>query len=109
MTSVREEVEHNIWWQVRGGCTVLYRRGQYKGGGDKDKNIHHLGDWDETKLLTRLSQEIIEYIIESIKPSVGEGNDTPWWMGNTQGAFTVKFAWQQMRKKKERRRDYDLL
>ncbi|WMV59077.1 hypothetical protein MTR67_052462 [Solanum verrucosum] len=101
--------ENMCYPKKEGGCTVLYRRGQYKGGGDKDKNIHHLGNWDETKLLTRLSQEIIEYIIESIKPSVGEGNDTAWWMGNTQGAFTVKFAWQQMRKKKEGRRDYDLL
>ncbi|KAH0776333.1 hypothetical protein KY290_007744 [Solanum tuberosum] len=59
--------------------------------------------------MARLSQEMTEYIIESIKPPFGEGNDTPWWMGNTQGDFTVKSAWQQMRKKKEERMDYDML
>lgn len=49
------------------------------------------GSWNETKLLTKLSQELTGYIMENIKPPITENrSDRPWWMGNTQGIFTVK-------------------
>ncbi|KAG5608347.1 hypothetical protein H5410_019628 [Solanum commersonii] len=43
------------------------------------------GSWNETKLLTKLSQEMTGYIMESIKPPIIENrSDRPWWIGNTQ-------------------------
>ncbi|KAG5587706.1 hypothetical protein H5410_048140 [Solanum commersonii] len=77
-----EEVEHNIWWQVRGGNSSLRfdnldksRVHQYFIEGDNVKE--EAGGKIANKAFTRDK----EYIIESIKPQVGEGNDKPWWMG----------------------------
>ncbi|KAH0663944.1 hypothetical protein KY285_028886 [Solanum tuberosum] len=51
-----------------------------------------------------------DYIMESIKPPLEEYiNDVAWWMGSTQGIFTVKSAWELMKHKQERRADYQLI
>uniref|UniRef100_A0A0V0I4G5 Putative ovule protein n=1 Tax=Solanum chacoense TaxID=4108 RepID=A0A0V0I4G5_SOLCH len=123
MISVREEVKHNIWWQVKTGNSSFWFDNWTKQGalyfveGDtvieeelEVKDFVTAGNWDEIKLLTKLSPEMTDYILESIKPPItGNEIDQPWWMGNPQGSFTVKSAWQLMRQKKECRKDFEFL
>lgn len=68
------------------------------------------GSWNETKLLTKLSQDMTVYIMESIKNQIIEnGSDRPWWIENTQGSFTAKYAWRLLRQKRECRRHYEFM
>lgn len=47
---------------------------------------------------------MVDLIIQTVKPAVKESqNDKPWWMGNTSGQFTMKSAWEIIRKKKEKK------
>ncbi|WMV42630.1 hypothetical protein MTR67_036015 [Solanum verrucosum] len=61
------------------------------------------GEWNEQKLGEKLSTEMVKYIVGNTKPpDVDQQTDVPWWMGNTQGAFTVKPAWELMRRRQEK-------
>ncbi|KAF3643159.1 hypothetical protein FXO37_22128 [Capsicum annuum] len=65
-------------------------------------------EWDKQKLISILSEEMVELILQTVKPTVeGHYNDKPWSMGNTYGQFSVKSAWDVVRKKKENRRYFD--
>ncbi|KAL3335635.1 hypothetical protein AABB24_031722 [Solanum stoloniferum] len=123
MNAIREEIEHNIWWQVKEGNSSFWFDNWTKQGalyfieGENAieeeievKKFMLSGSWNEIKLLTKLSQKMTGYIMESIKPLIIEnGSDRPWWMGNTQGSFTVKSAWHLLRQKKKCRRDYEFI
>ncbi|KAK6789632.1 hypothetical protein RDI58_013432 [Solanum bulbocastanum] len=51
-----------------------------------------------------------DHIMDNIKTTNSQsGNDVAWWMGNTQGRFTVKSAWNLTRNKHEIRKDYELI
>ncbi|KAH0636380.1 hypothetical protein KY290_036818 [Solanum tuberosum] len=53
---------------------------------------------------------MVEYAKDNIIPPNREDqNDKAWWMGSTQGDFTVKSAWQIVRKKKEITTDFDFI
>lgn len=122
MTSIREEVEHEIWWQNKAGNSSFWFDNWTKQGA-----LYHIEDtakeenvevkefsteegWDREKLLQNLSQKMIDHIIENVSPpNILFGNDVAWWMANAQGRFTVKLAWQIMRNKHENRRDYELI
>lgn len=56
------------------------------------------GEWDRQKLTGSLSEEMVTHIIENISPSE---NDTPWWMVEVSGRFSVRFAYKIMRSKRE--------
>lgn len=106
MTTVREEVEHNIWWQVASGTSSFWHDNWTKQGAlyyiegenDMDEELEvrsfcNNNGWDKQKLLTKISEEMTDYITECTKPSSDvQINDVPWWMENTQGRFTVKSA-----------------
>jgi len=62
------------------------------------------GEWDIQKLRDKLSEEMIVHIVENIVPPAElQSNDVPWWMGNTQGNFTVKSAWELLRQRREKK------
>lgn len=47
--------------------------------------------WDEVKLRRKFTDEMENHILENIRlPNDLETNDSPWWIGNSQGRFTVK-------------------
>lgn len=43
---------------------------------------------------------MVEYIIESVSPpAIEDKMDSPWWMEDTSGSFTVKSTFRMPRKK----------
>ncbi|KAH0700980.1 hypothetical protein KY284_015195 [Solanum tuberosum] len=123
MVMSREEVEHNIWWQTINGSSSFWYDNWTKLGalyyieGDnaKEEEIEvkefiHNGSWDKHKLLNHISEEITECIIDNVKPELIEGrNDKAWWMLENNGEFSVKAAWEGLRNKKEKRRDFEFI
>ncbi|KAH0669175.1 hypothetical protein KY289_023668 [Solanum tuberosum] len=118
---VREEIEHNIWWKVTTGNFSIWFDNWTKQGalyyleGENDtaeelevRDFITERQWNITMLGARLSEEIQEYIVQKIKtPNSMHQNDTPWWMANTQGSFTVKTAWELVRRRVESIRDFE--
>ncbi|XP_049370570.1 uncharacterized protein LOC125835476 [Solanum verrucosum] len=119
MTSIREEVEHEIWWQNKAGNSSFWFDNWTKQGAlyhiedtakEEEVEVKEFEGWDMEKLLQNLSLEMTDHIMENISPpNILFGNDVAWWMANAQGRFTVKSAWQIMRNKHENRRDYELI
>lgn len=117
MISIREELDHEIWWQVKSGNScfwfdnwtrkgALYFTEEIIGGGGEDeievRDCIINGEWNKEKLLGMISEETTEYITENISPKLIEGvNDIPWWMADTSGDFSVKSAFDVLRKRKE--------
>ncbi|KAK6803206.1 hypothetical protein RDI58_000990 [Solanum bulbocastanum] len=111
MIQIREEVEHNIWWQIRNGEESFWFDDWTKQGAlyyleeqnhsDKEIEVKEFtkeGGWDKGKLNQYVSEEMVQYIIENISPILVEtGRDKAWWMGNTSGSFTVNLAWELLR------------
>ncbi|KAH0776287.1 hypothetical protein KY290_007698 [Solanum tuberosum] len=114
MITVREEVEHDIWWQLKAGNSSFWfdnwtRQGAlYYTEGDLAQDVElEVKDfitnemWDETKLKNCTSEEMADHIIFNIRPRIMEiGSDNAWWCGNTTDLFTVKSAYHRMRSRK---------
>ncbi|KAH0697743.1 hypothetical protein KY289_015225 [Solanum tuberosum] len=108
MTAIREEVEHNIWWQLKEGKSSFWFDNWTKQGalyyveGDTAVNeelevrsFSRHRTWDIEGLRRVLSEEMIVYIVNHIKPPEdNHNNDAAWWMGNSQGFLTVNSAWK---------------
>ncbi|KAH0730009.1 hypothetical protein KY289_001197 [Solanum tuberosum] len=111
MIQIREEVEHNIWWQIRNGEESFWFDNLTKQGAlyyleeqnhsDEEIEVKEFikeGGWDEVKLNQYVSEEMLQYIIDNINPILVEtGKDKAWWMGNTSGSFTVNSFWELLR------------
>ncbi|WMV49304.1 hypothetical protein MTR67_042689 [Solanum verrucosum] len=66
--------------------------------------------WDIEGLRRALFEEMTVYIANHIKPPEdNHNNDAAWWMGNSEGVFAVKLAWNLVRHRKERRMDFDFI
>ncbi|WMV39051.1 hypothetical protein MTR67_032436 [Solanum verrucosum] len=80
MTSIREEVEHEIWWQIKTGNSSFWFDNWTKQGA-----LYHIEEnakkeevevnefnteegWDREKLLHNLSLEMTDHIMENISP-----------------------------------------
>ncbi|XP_075108822.1 uncharacterized protein LOC142180675 [Nicotiana tabacum] len=81
-----------------------------------DDNIHNVSDvgedgrWNVERLLEVLPEEFVTYIIERVKPPVISNDlDVPFWMLRTKGNFTVKSAWDYLRRREDPRRAYCLI
>lgn len=105
MVEVKEEVEHNIWWQIGSGEVsfwfdnwtkqgALYLTENQRGREEEIEVKRFITNerWDGEMLSQVLSEEMVDHITENISPSLLEREDKPWWMGNTCGRFTVKSA-----------------
>ncbi|KAK4731190.1 hypothetical protein R3W88_024178 [Solanum pinnatisectum] len=116
MVQIREEVEHNIWWQIKDGSSSFWYDNWTKQGAlyyiERDnaeeeeievKKFIHNESWDKHKFLNHLSEEITKCIVDIIKLQLTEGrNDKAWWMLEKNGEFSVTSAWEGLRKKKEK-------
>lgn len=64
--------------------------------------------WDKEKLLSCISVEMTEYIMSNISPVTTDGKaDKAIWMGNISGEFSVKIAWEIVRKNKDKENQMD--
>ncbi|KAG5631131.1 hypothetical protein H5410_002848 [Solanum commersonii] len=92
---VREEVEHEIWWQIKSGKSnfwfdnwtqqgALYYT-EEKNNEEEEIEVKHFitnGTWNIVKLQRKTSTEMIEHIVENISPMLLEvENNSPWWLG----------------------------
>lgn len=106
--AIKDDVEHNIWWQMKGGNSS-YWYDKWTGQGalyyveheraeEEELEVMEFvenGEWSRDKLASKLSQEMVEFIVDNIKvPNMSYGNDIPWWTGNSQGSFSAKSAWE---------------
>ncbi|KAK6780202.1 hypothetical protein RDI58_022386 [Solanum bulbocastanum] len=112
MVEVREEIEHDIWWQVKSGNSSFWYDNWAKQGalyfieGElareeeiEVKEFQSGGDWNINKLLECVSPEMTAHIVENIKPGKESGMiDKAWWMGNSKGVFTAKSTYHSMRR-----------
>ncbi|KAH0696201.1 hypothetical protein KY285_013034 [Solanum tuberosum] len=115
MIFIREEVEHDIWWQIKAGNSsfwfdnwtrqraLCYTEGDRAQEEELEVKYFITNDgWDETKLKDLLSEEMVEHIILNIRPKTSEeGIDKTWWCGNSTGLFTVKSTYHRIRGRKE--------
>jgi len=105
-----------FWWQIRGGEVSFWFDNWTKQGdlyftedGDvrvdeiKVKNFVENREWNRQKLRELISEEMTKYIVHNIRPTVeGQATNRPWWMGNSNGIFLVKSAYECVRRKKEK-------
>ncbi|KAH0679660.1 hypothetical protein KY284_020745 [Solanum tuberosum] len=113
MIKIREEVEHDIWWQVKFGNSSFWFDNWTRQGAlyftegemaqDEELEVKEFirnNEWDEDKLRSVISDEMVQHIILNIKPNSMEGSiDRAWWVHTTTGDFSVKSAYQIIRAK----------
>ncbi|KAH0644798.1 hypothetical protein KY284_032682 [Solanum tuberosum] len=114
MVNIREEVEHEILWQIKAGNSsfwfdnwtrqgaLYYTEGELAQEEELEvKEFIENGSWNESKLKMFISDNMVQHIITNIKPNaLEESLDKAWLVGNTTGIFTVKSAYYIMRGKK---------
>ncbi|XP_075107168.1 uncharacterized protein LOC142180139 [Nicotiana tabacum] len=78
-----------------------------------DEPIHNVydvvedGAWDVEKLLEILPEYIDVHILNNVKPPGVQGEiDKPYWMLKTKGEFSVRSAWEYVRRRKEPMNSY---
>ncbi|XP_015158226.1 uncharacterized protein [Solanum tuberosum] len=111
---VREEVEHEIWWQVKAGSSSFWYDNWTKQGalfftegesaGEEELEVKEFignGSWKIEKLQEHISEEMICHIVKNIQPNTYALNDKPWWMGNSIGVFSAKSAYHLLRNKRD--------
>ncbi|KAG5619508.1 hypothetical protein H5410_004726 [Solanum commersonii] len=87
MMIVKDETDHNIWRQG----ALYYVEGE--NAIEEELEVQELikdGDWDIQRLMSKLSDDMTTHVVENIEPPTdAQKIDRSWWMGNTQGRFTV--------------------
>lgn len=115
MIEVREEIEHGIWWQIKGGGTSFWfdnwtRQGALyfteQGVGDEDMEVAEIienGRWKKQKIINLISKEMADFIVGNIRPKIEEGEVyIPRGMGSSNGKFTITSAYNSIRAKREK-------
>ncbi|XP_009779565.1 uncharacterized protein [Nicotiana sylvestris] len=70
-------------------------------------NVVEEGGWNVNKLLESLPEEYVSHIMENIKPPVvNDKLDIPYWMLEPRGHFSLKSAWEYLRRRDEPREAY---
>ncbi|WMV24639.1 hypothetical protein MTR67_018024 [Solanum verrucosum] len=114
MVTIREKVEHDIWWQIKAGNSSFWfdnwtRKGALyytEGNMAQDEKIEVKdfttnGVWNEHKLKEVISEEMVLHITKNIRPPISEAiTDKAWWTQSMKGEFTVKSAFHNLRGKK---------
>lgn len=81
-----------------------------------DETTHNVYDavqecgWNVDRLLEVLPEEYALHIIEKIKPPIAyEVLDVPYWTLETRGFFSVRTAWEYLRRRNEPRTTYKMI
>jgi len=92
MIQVRDEIEHDIWWQIKAGevsfwfdnwtkLGALYYI-EEKGEIDDEIEVRELieqGRWNIQRLRGMLSEEMVQFIVERFVPRIIEGKKDKTW------------------------------
>lgn len=114
MVNIREEVEHDIWWQIKDGNSsfwfdnwtkqVAFYFTEGEQAQEEEVDVNDLvinGGWNEQKLKAVVSYEMVQHIIMNIRPpSTKAILDKAWQVQSSKGDFTVKSAFHIFRRKK---------
>ncbi|XP_070015854.1 uncharacterized protein [Nicotiana sylvestris] len=81
-----------------------------------DEDIHNVNDmvengmWNVDKMFESLPEELAHHIVQNIRPPTKSSQlDTPFWMLETRGHFTVKSAWDYVRRRANPRLAYKMI
>lgn len=81
-----------------------------------DEGIHNVCDvvknsyWNVERLLEVLPEEYAMHIVEKIRsPVMNNVLDTPYWMLETRGHFSVKSAWDYLRRRDDPKKAYKMI
>ncbi|XP_075079894.1 uncharacterized protein LOC142165180 [Nicotiana tabacum] len=114
MLECRDLVEHQILWQPKMKFSLFWFDNWIGLGALYfvtppefycDESIHNVYDvaregvWDDERLREILPEDLAAHIIDNIKPPmIHEQIDKPYWMLESKGEFTVKLAWDYLRR-----------
>uniref|UniRef100_A0A1U7V1B1 Uncharacterized protein LOC104212570 n=1 Tax=Nicotiana sylvestris TaxID=4096 RepID=A0A1U7V1B1_NICSY len=125
MLECRDLIEHQIYWKPRMGSAqfwfdnwtelgALYFEVPAEFGIDED--IHNVNDlvengmWNLEKLFQTLPEDLANHIVQNIRPPNEYAElDTPFWMLETRGRFSVKSAWDYLRRRDKPRLAYRMI
>lgn len=123
LIAIREELEYNIWWKLKGGKSSFWFN-NWNGKGalyyveserveEEEVEVKEFvtdEGWDEQMLRSKLSEEMVDYIMEySNIPHIDKGDDILQWTINSQGNFTLKSAWDNLMSRTEKKKEYLLI
>nr|XP_016484349.1 PREDICTED: uncharacterized protein LOC107804913 [Nicotiana tabacum] len=81
-----------------------------------DKDIHNVNDlvengmWNVDKMFESLPEDLAHHIVQNIGPPTESSQlDTPFWMLETREHFTVKSAWDYLRRRANPRLAYKMI
>ncbi|XP_075076523.1 uncharacterized protein LOC142163163 [Nicotiana tabacum] len=103
-----------FWYDNWTGLGTLYFLVPPEFGIDEDiQNVNELvdnGSWNVNKLLQTLPEDLAMHIVEKIRPPAMENViDTPFWMLEPRGHFSVKTAWEYLRRRDNPRIAYKMI
>lgn len=121
MLEAREAIEHEIWWEIKGGSTKVWYENWTRLGAlhfvvpieyplNEDlvdvADLIEEGRWKNQLLQQSFPSDIVKHIKSEIHFEQLQGNwDKPWWMPTTTGKFTVNSAWDLMRHRDHEQED----
>ncbi|XP_059290876.1 uncharacterized protein LOC132044416 [Lycium ferocissimum] len=122
MLEMREAVEHEIWWEVKGGYTNVWYDNWTKLGAlhlvvlidyPINEDLVDVIDliegvsWKDELLHQFFPTDIVEHIKSEIPIDQMQGTwDRPWWMPTSTGKFTVNSAWNILRHREQEHEEY---
>ncbi|XP_070010520.1 uncharacterized protein [Nicotiana sylvestris] len=125
MLECRDFIEHQIYWKLRMGSALFWFDNWTEMGAlffqvpaefGIDEDIHNVnyivenGMWNVDKMFESLPEDLAHHIVQNIRPPTESSQlDTPFWMLETRGHFTVKSAWDYVRRRANRRLAYKII
>ncbi|XP_070042685.1 uncharacterized protein [Nicotiana tomentosiformis] len=122
MLQMWDEVEHQVWCQLKSGNSYFWFDNwtgfgalYHASGPDHwcDESIKYVDDvvengaWNEGLLRKLLPEELADHIFDSITPPSDYSMKYKRWRKlETKGKFTMKFAWQYIRKRRDESKLY---
>lgn len=116
MLQNRDDIEKFIWWEPKGGTSAVWydnwtQLGPLYTYQIEVQTCHSLMDieffmkevgWDYDSMYDHLPYHVVEHIrqhMDHIRQT--DMGDKPWWIKTSTGKFSVKSAWEILRKKEE--------
>ncbi|XP_060183096.1 uncharacterized protein LOC132613054 [Lycium barbarum] len=106
MLEAREDMEHESWWEIKGGSVNVWYENWTKLG-----PLHLVvpNEYPINEGLEDVADLIEDGKIQCYKKQLQGVSDRPWWMPTSTGQFTVNSAWQLRRQKGQIHPDFQQL
>ncbi|XP_075085049.1 uncharacterized protein LOC142168286 [Nicotiana tabacum] len=125
MLNAREEVEHEIVWELKSGTTNIWHENwtglgalyhvlpedfPINEGLQEVAELRQGETWDDQLLDQTFNEEIAEHIRLNVHYEGSEGYwDKPYWMPTPSGKFSVSSAWQILRHRADPNQEFKLM